>query len=751
MLLDWRDQVVSAGHPAPSAADMMRIGAAGVVRPDGVELDSVAPWAETIAYLIKQLKFGVVDPVSQLPDDLSTPTRVPTAPGSRTSAINGNAEEPVVAALLDWWKAEQTTDPRLRSLKEHQLRSIAMAGSRTETAIRRHLPGSLAFVARQLAEVIAQAAPSANPAATGAPSPTDPRSASPRAEDPSATAVADAADGEELTELELADWEYTPIERPVPTIRHRIGPSGIVLTWPAADTADPTVLYRVVSADSVFPPEEPQSGDPLVVTEAVRCVDARPFIAPVRHIQVWRHSGASLAAAAATEPVLHAEKVLVAQVTDAHVVDDGGSVVGRWKVPRGVTAVEVLRVPIESARREGHSSSEFRLRSPRPIVTAFVDEAVVPGQTYIYELSVEVELEGQTLQSDPVKFTVAVPATLMPVTDLRMLEAAPGSGAFDLRWTRPPGGEVLIYRTSEPPAAGIEDRVVEVGVLPQARLTEDTIVVRLTDGGPAGDTMRGVPWPKDWTTAYLTPVTVLDGKAAVGPSVLVQRPAAIRNARIVERTDTQVLTFAWPAGADKVLAYRGGPNQDPASARRGTPWEISQDQYVRYGGMYVLLPSRGCSVHLVPVAFSHGRITWGPPTSLPYQGLLRVRYDVRIERTKEGVPYAITMGMRALDSENPSAPPFAMVLNAERLPLDEHDGRPLRMEPSGDPAATGGTQFRPSALWADPGKAVWTARVDGMYGFLRLFACLRPDQPASLAVLDPPVEGLMMFPNARPS
>jgi hypothetical protein len=305
---------------------------------------------------------------------------------------------------------------------------------------------------------------------------------------------------------------------------------------------------------------------------------------------------------------------------------------------------------------------------------------------------------------------------------------------------------VRIYRTQLPPAAGIGERPRPVQVLAQARLTDDAIVGRPIERRPdGGSAMVGVAWPDGWTFAYLTPVTILDGRAAVGPSLSAVRLDRVRDAKIVERTHRQVLTFAWPEGADSVLAYVGGPRQDAESARRGEPEEIGHEQYVAQGGMYfrTRLAPRGCSVHLVPVAYNRGRQITGAPVSLDYPGLMQLWYRVRIERDRAHRAIGLTLQIYS-EFDNGSSPPFALVHRPDRLPLHEKDGMAIPVQPHGDPRATGGPQFRPSGLWTTPGEALWTARLSGGVGYVRLFACLPPGRESSVALFDPAVDDLRL-------
>jgi hypothetical protein len=729
VLLEWRDRAAAAGHAVPTVPDMMRIGTAGEARAEGVDLAAVEPWAETIERILALLRAGVDAPLAHLPDDLTEP-----APAQSWPVPAPTRDDAVLVALRGWLRSRIGTDPALRGLKEHHFSNIVATGSRTEAEIRRHLPSSLTIFAPRLAEVVARTASTVD----GVP----PRVRPVPAEPP----VAD-----ELAALDLADYGYTPEVSPPLEIRKRVGPAGVTLTWPAAATGDPVVLYRVVSADGYWAPHAPQDADPVTVTDEPRCVDGRRFRAPLRHVQVWVHAGRDREAAAAAEPVLHARCVLVAQVTDLRVREDGPSVVGQWTVPPGVESVEILRVPREQARRDGHSGSEYRLEQEQQSTRGFVDDGAERGRHYVYELSVEVELEGTRLRSDPVKVEIALSEVLAPVTDLRAVERADDPAVVDLFWTPPPGGDVRIYRTDEPPAAGVGERTIPVSALTGARLADDREVARPTEPGPdGGAAMRGVPWLAGWTVAYLTPVTVLDEEAVVGPSVRALRLPSVREARIVERTHRQVLTFAWPEGADAVLAYVGGPGQDAASAQRGQPLEISREQYVAQGGMAFpqVLPPRGCSVHLVPVAYADGRREYGAAVTLSYPGLLRLAYHVAVERDRQQRPVSVVVRIRS-EYDVALPPAFTLVHRPDRLPLFDKDGMPLSMQPHGDPGAVGGSQFRPSGLSVTPSDVYWTAQVEGLTGYLRMFACLTPERRSSVALYDPAIDTLFLGPAGR--
>jgi hypothetical protein len=295
---------------------------------------------------------------------------------------------------------------------------------------------------------------------------------------------------------------------------------------------------------------------------------------------------------------------------------------------------------------------------------------------------------------------------------------------------------------------------VAVADLGTARLADDADVARPVEDLPDGTSrMVGVPWLQGWTSAYLTPVTILDEQAAVGPSTLAYRLIEVRHAEIVERTHRQIVTFAWPDGADAVLAYVGGPQETADEAvRRGSTEEISRTQYVAQGGLYfrTRLAPRGCSVHLVPVAHSEGRRITGPATTLSYPGLLQMAYEVHTERDKAHRPLAVRVWIRA-EQDVPRHHVFALVHNPDRLPLHAGDGRLLPMTPHGDPGAVPGHHFRPSGLESRVARDVFWA-TPAVLGYVRLFVLLPPQSRSTVALFDPPVDQLYIAPppQARP-
>jgi hypothetical protein len=219
---------------------------------------------------------------------------------------------------------------------------------------------------------------------------------------------------------------------------------------------------------------------------------------------------------------------------------------------------------------------------------------------------------------------------------------------------------------------------------------------------------------------------------------------------IVERTHRQILTFAWPEGADAVYTYVGVSGQSAQTAIHGQPEELTREQYERQGGLHFRhkLPTWGCSVHAVPVSFSAGRRITGPSISLEYPGLLRLRYTIGVTRDRNQRPVSATVQIFS-EADTTANHPFVLVHRPDRLPLHMYDGNPVPVQA----AVQGGRpeiQFTPPALLSSPGPMAWNANIDNMSGFLRLFVYLDPTRPAPVALIDPAVSELRLPPAAPP-
>jgi hypothetical protein len=413
--------------------------------------------------------------------------------------------------------------------------------------------------------------------------------------------------------------------------------------------------------------------------------------------------------------------------------------------------VHVERIPIEEAALGG---PHYRILAGEENFGGFVDSEAEGGRRYIYRARCEVVVDGVGRLSEAAEAEVTVTALLAPVADLSLTVRATDPVTVDLAWTPPPAGRVAIFRTADGPRAGAEaDEISETAMEQVGLHMEHLLTHPVSQGMDAHARPRarivGVPWPYDWSRAYFTPVTLVGGRARLGKTASVVRTAPIRDVELIEYCNKQVLTFGWPDGAAAVIVHLAGKGHDPRAGLSGRTYEITLEDYERYGGMQFTgeLPPGGCSLHLAPVAFSAGRRVLGEVTSITYDGLLRMWYSVHIGRDSAGWPVTAAVAVRA-EVDVRGSPPFVLVHNPDRIPLSVNDGQPVDVAPineRGEFVLPPSKELRYSSIPAYGGGEVWVGDVRFRTGWIRLFANLGdPKRLRRLALLDPPVSTLRL-------
>jgi hypothetical protein len=680
-------------------------------------------------------------------------------------------DDPRLAALMAW--RQQLIDSGAVSrhaFKEAHLRLVLRSGRTDVAQIRAMLPGSVAEHAEDMARLLAELETRSRRAAEsgGAPGqhrmgnegarihagaesdrlfgPTSPEESAPRYTDEIQYRAGDFAAftfGEQRGEVHTIGLRR----------RHqgedRAG--ALDLTWPPYLGAETVVIYRVVSEEG-NPPYSPDRAHLVAAAARTSATDERSPGAAVRHYQVWVNTGPTPSQALATQPVKHAEAVLVTPVRDFSIREDNGQVIGRWNVPSAVSEVFIYRIPAEEAGREG---PQHRILTGSDNRGGFVDAEALRGQRYIYRVRCAVTVDGVMRLSEAIEATVAVSAVLAPVPDLSMGVHSPDGSVFELTWTPPPAGRVVIYRGQTGPSAGAdsadfpEAALDQIGLGPELQLTQP-VSQRQDEQGRLRAVMSGVSWPGSWSRAYFTPVTLLAGRALVGRSLSSVRTGVIGDVDLAEYCNKQALTFDWPAGAAAVVVHLAPKGHDPRNGLTGKSFEISLEEYEKYGGMQFSkheLPATGCSLHLAPVAFSAGRRVVGAIRSVEYAGLLRLEYAVRIGRDLDGRPTHATIALRS-QFDLPGSPAFVLINNPQRIPLSMHDGQAVDAAPvnaHGQIIGEMSKELRWSALTTHGTGEMWAANLRGLHGWIRLFV----NTPSSarlrtIALLDPPVENLRL-------
>ncbi len=668
--------------------------------------------------------------------------------------------DPRLAPLLAW--RQQLVDSGAvapRSFKEAHLRLVLRSGRTDVEQIRAMLPGSVAEHAEEMARILAELTPAAPepdpppvPEPQPEPEPGPGKHRSPETDEPPVATTTEIP----IPTTGFAPFQFSSQQVALHDITVQRTDAAVELSWPPYEAPDDeaardisVVMYRVVSSDD----QAPYSPDPahlVALTEEPKATDERQQVSPVRHYQVWVNVGASEAAARKAQPVLYATAVLVRPVTGFEIREDAGWVIGQWTAPPGVTAVHVFRVPIDEVDRD---EAQYRILTAGENLAGFVDTEPVRGQRYRYRARCAVNVDGVVRLSEAAEADVELAAALMPVTDL-VVETAADGASCDLSWTPPAGGQVAIYRSQNGPSAGAEaielpqGALEQVGLTPELRVTQDLTEETGSDGRRRAR-LTGVTWPSEWSRAYFTPVTLMGERAMLGRTLSSVRTGTIRDIELAEYCNKQVLTFDWPDGAASVIVYLAPKGHDPRSSLNGRSFEISLEEYERYGGMHLTgqLPVGGCSLHLAPVAFAGGRRVVGAFSSIEYRGLLRLQYAVRIGRDPNGFPTTATIALRA-EQNVPGSPGFVLVNNPQRLPLSVHDGHPVDVAPldaRGQLADHPSKELRWSALTTSGDGELWAANLSGLQGWIRLFVNIgSPAQLRVIALLDPPVETLRL-------
>ena len=417
-----------------------------------------------------------------------------------------------------------------------------------------------------------------------------------------------------------------------------------------------------------------------------------------------------------------------------------------------MSEVFIYRMPAEEADPEG---LEHRILAGGDHRAGFVDIDAARGQRYIYRVRCAVTVDGVMRLSEATEATVAVSAVLAPVPDLSIGAHSPDGSVFELTWTPPPAGRVAIYRGQIAPNAGgdtaelPEAALDQIGLGPELLLTQQ-VSQRQDEQGRPRAVMSAVSWPGTWSRAYFTPVTLLAGRALLGTTLSSVRTGVIGDVDLAEYCNKQALTFDWPAGAAAVVVHLAPKGHDPRNGLTGKSFEISLEEYEKYGGMQFSkqeLPAAGCSLHLAPVAFSAGRRVVGAIRSVEYAGLVRLRYAVRIGRDPYGWPTHATIAVRS-QYDLPGSPAFVLINNPLRIPLSMHDGQAVDATPVDEYGQTIGEmskELRWSALTTHGTGEIWAANLRGLTGWIRLFVNTpSPARLRTIALLDPPVENLRL-------
>lgn len=776
----WAQRAAAAGIPTPGGDELASIAAHPTNWAERVASPVLAAWAPTIDHLLHQIKFGVspVSAVDQLPDELTRPSSdLPApepepAPADPPPSVTESAPEPeapstdgpspIVEALIRWRAGRIAEGAEGADLiKDVTLRNLVKFGHTDGQQIGKKLPGPAAYLGREIADVIAEFAdpianaPAPPPAAAAPEQPPPPQPQlipppTPEVQPPTLPTAPPRQERTEgvllnLTHSDFCDYEYGDSEVTAGPITIKATADGLRLAFePFIPEAGKMVIYRVVSGDD-SEPFKPEAGDLVAVTTALQVHDNRYLSCAVRSYQVWCHVGIDHEDARHNQPFLLAKGEEVSPVDDFVVNEDEGRVIGRWTTFPGTRAVRVFRIPLEGSTPV-RDDPRNQISADKPNLTGFVDTEATRGMRYLYRAMAEVTVGSSVRLSRPRQQEVLVSVVLAGVEDLEV-SIAEDNSRFDLTWTTPEAGHVRVYRVSTPPPPGLEGGEMPEAALQVQGFTEDTLIKDpVVPADATHSRIGGVPWPASWERAYLTPVTVLGGNARIGATKIQTRPLPpVSDAEIIERFDTEFVTFGWPPGAAAVLAYVGSTTLSPEEiCDRSQPLaEMSAGEYRRDGGLILPRPlePKGCTVCLVPVAYSRGEQVRGQITALHYPGLHRLRYDL----VPQQVPSRYVMEIKIesnLDIESPVG--FVMRKRPDRFPLGPDDGELVYFLPP-----EGGEPLPQWVLSQLPrGEHMTGCRVDWTHhrGFFRLFISSQADPNKRYALADTSLHRLWFSP-----
>lgn len=668
--------------------------------------------------------------------------------------------------LASWRDAEP---PLAKGLTDRQLRMLSRGGQRTPEQIASMYPTLSGDYALQAAELIRKLVPGvAAPEQAGdeRSSPAPPSAGSQQgstSEDvlpstgavhvvPTLAPVPPVGDGIDMSGVVAFDYsaQEAPFDASVSTTRE----GDTRLTWPAHDEA---CFYRVVSRDGEYAPISPDEAMHHIATEGVIATDILERQHGIRHYQVWRHVGPTIEAAKLNQPVLHAKKASPTPVREVSVVEDSGTIIGKWKTLAGIQQVHVYRVPA-SEPTPGVSDPRFRILESDPNLYGFIDKSAQRGVSYRYHFVTEVVVNGVSKLSAPYTVEVTPSITLTAVSDLDIrLHDSAARAYFDLAWTNPAGGEVVIYRTDTPPAAGIDRSSISVDSLDHAGLGMQHRLVHPVTSDGITSYIRGVSWPEDWTRAYFTPVVLHDGRAQVGRTVTGVRVGPAKNPTLTDRFHRQVLSFGWPKGATRVHVYQTAPGGDVHTANQAGLLETvdSLERYRESGGVSFPRGKIGtvagaCDIHVVGVAFEDGQAYESAPVAVGYTPVVPLRYSLNRSYSLFKKFNGLTVDLHAPEMDISTTVHVTLISNRERLPLTPDDGDQIPLRYDFDDGASWQNALAvgpiqrssplPTTLRADL-RAF--QQITMGTGYVRLFILHQPDQ-MSIALLDPPVRSLML-------
>lgn len=444
---------------------------------------------------------------------------------------------------------------------------------------------------------------------------------------------------------------------------------------------DHEVLYLLV-ADDLEQERSPESGHQLVITRGTAFRDTIDESAGMRHYMVWAYVAPrdNIALFLEVQPIFVGEKAIALPPSDLKVVESNGVVNGTWTPKRGHAKVMVF--VRQSLDRRDLDSPENCLKE-KVDGRGFNYTVPVRGATYDFQLFPEIEFRGNMVRGsggEVKQLTISA-----DIQQIELLEASliireagsrdAGNDTIVLRYIHPPTGEVKIYLTQTEPAPDLIGQEVDNSYIGDDDALGTTQWSLTSEGNPGEEITLETMWPGDWSQVYCVPVNVVGEKSMVGEPKQIRRVASIKDFDLIQRVDSQLITFDWPSGAQMVEVQQ---EQKPVQ-------ELIEDDYRRQGGIRLHLNPLQDHVTLLPKAIHEGKYTKADhPTTKTYPGLKLYSYMIDVPPGPGPVIFPKLWIWREDLEERSRGIEFKLVYRPDRLPLHVDDGEAIKCVASND-------------------------------------------------------------------
>ena len=433
----------------------------------------------------------------------------------------------------------------------------------------------------------------------------------------------------------------------------------VLITWPALrGRPRDTTLYRVLVADHEVE-AAPGAARELIITHGTAFRDENPATSGFRHYMVWAYTwDGSIEGLLSAQALFIGEDVAIFPPRNFKLAESGGIVTGSWDSLPGHKGVRVYYARRGYAGRLETSGNQLNSGIEQSGFTHRVENR---GLTYDFCLTPEIEFRGQTLTGARTPIQQKLVSADIQQVELTSAELVPSENEDNimLAWTAPPTGFVRIFLTNSEPNPELSIQAIDKDYLEDDDALGSAECQHFDNRSAPGEpVMTSRNWPADWHHVYITPVNIVEERAFVGESAVLQKVDELEDTRLIERVSNQLITFDWPGGADFVDV------QTQDETRR-----LEYSEYRRQGGIRLKLSNSGEKVSLTPKAIYDGlEEAAAAPAVIDYPGLQTYSYDLDYSGDSP------RLRVWSIGHPDARAPHFRLVYRPDRLPLSFTDG-----------------------------------------------------------------------------